>query len=201
MKILAVVDFFRFNGLLATFRLFVDFVYSVCNFRIGAWLRFPSDIRSRGRLDIAKSCRFGRYSTIELFCIDSRLTIGEGFRSNSHLHIGVVSSVTIGKNVLVASGVSISDHSHGAYGSLEPSDPRTAPVSRPLVSAPVVIGDNVWLGEKVAVLPGVHIGHGVVVGAGAVVTKDVPDHCIVAGVPARVIKRYDFEQKQWVVVT
>ena len=62
----------------------------------------------------------------------------------------------------------------------------------------MVIGDNVWLGEKVAVLPGVRIGHGVVVGAGAVVTRDVPDHCIVAGVPARVIKRYDFERQQWV---
>lgn len=201
MKISVVLDFLRFNGILAGFRLLVDLIYSAFNFRIGALLRFPSDIRSRGRLDIAKNCRFGRYSTIELFCKDSRLTVGEGFRSNSHLHIGVVSSVTIGNHVLVASGVYISDHSHGAYGSQEPSDPRTAPLSRPLVSAPVVIGDNVWLGEKVAVLPGVRIGHGVVVGAGAVVTQDVPDHCIVVGVPARVIKRYDFEQQQWVVVS
>ena len=115
MKVSAVLDLLRFNGLLASLRLLVDLIYSVFNYRIGAWLRFPSDIRSRGRLDIGKNCRFGRYSTIELFRKDSRLTIGEGFRSNSHLHIGVVSSVSIGKHVLVASGVYISYHSHGAY--------------------------------------------------------------------------------------
>ncbi len=193
--------FFKFNGALGSLMALIDFIYSFFMVRKGGFFRYPSTIRVNGKVKVGVDCRFGRYSTIELFCKDSRLTIGEGFRSNSHLHIGVVSSITIGKNVLVASGVYISDHSHGAYGSLEPSDPRTAPVSRPLVSAPVVIGDNVWLGEKVAVLPGVRIGHGVVVGAGAVVTKDVPDHCIVAGVPARVIKRYDFEQQQWVVVS
>lgn len=191
----------KFNGILNLIMILIDCIYSFLMVRKGGFFRYPSTIRVIGKFEVGVNCRFGRYSTIELFRNDSRLTIGEGFRSNSHLHIGVVSSVTIGKNVLVASAVYISDHSHGAYGSLGPSDPRTTPLSRPLVSAPVEIGDNVWLGEKVAVLPGVRIGHGVVVGAGAVVTKDVPDYCIVAGVPARVIKRYDFEQQQWVEVS
>ena len=193
-----IFNFVKFNGVSGSLIALIDFIYSFFLVRKGGFFRYPSTIRVNGKVKIGVNCRFGRYTTIEVFCKDSRLTIGEGFRSNSHLHIGVVSNISIGKNVLVASGVYISDHSHGAYGSQEPSDPNTAPVSRPLVSAPVVIGDNVWLGEKVAVLPGVRIGHGVVVGAGAVVTRDVPDHCIVAGVPARVIKRYDFEQQQWV---
>jgi len=52
----------------------------------------------------------------------------------------------------------------------------------------VVIGNNVWLGDKVAVLSGVHIGNNVIVAANAVVTKDLPDNSIAAGVPARVVK-------------
>ena len=58
-------------------------------------------------------------------------------------------------------------------------------------AAPVTIGDDVWLGGNVVVLPGVTIGSNVVVAAGAVVTKDVPDDCVVAGVPARVVKQLE----------
>lgn len=52
----------------------------------------------------------------------------------------------------------------------------------------IVIGNNVWLGDKVTVLSGVRIGNNVTVAANSVVTKDVPDNCIVAGIPARIIK-------------
>ncbi len=53
---------------------------------------------------------------------------------------------------------------------------------------PVVIGNDVWIGERVIILPGVHVGDGAILAAGAVVTKDVPAHAIVAGVPAKIIK-------------
>ena len=56
-------------------------------------------------------------------------------------------------------------------------------------TTPVVIGDDVWIGANAVVLPGVHIGRHVVVAAGAVVTRDVPDGCVVAGVPATIKKR------------
>lgn len=62
-----------------------------------------------------------------------------------------------------------------------------------MVPAPVVIGRKVWLGAAVTVLPGVTIGDDAVVGAGAVVTKDVPANAIVAGVPARLIRMTGFE--------
>jgi lipopolysaccharide O-acetyltransferase len=72
------------------------------------------------------------------------------------------------------------------------------PAQRALSSAPVVIGDDCWLGEHVCVLPGVKVGRGVVVGAGAVVTADLPDFVIAVGAPAKIIKRYEFESGRWV---
>lgn len=196
MKFKSLTNLIRFNGFLGLFTIAIDFLLSALNAHNG-FFRYPSTIRSLGEIKVGKNCRFGRYSTIELFNSDSRLIVGDGFRSNSYLHIGVVSSVIIGQDVLVASGVYISDHSHGVYGELEPSDPRIPPVQRGLTVAPVVIGNNVWLGEKSAILPGVRIGDGVIVGAGAIVTKDIPEYCIVAGVPAKIIKRYDFIRSAW----
>ena len=59
------------------------------------------------------------------------------------------------------------------------------------IMKPVTIGNDVWIGGDVTILPGVTIGNNVVVAAGAVVTKDVPDNCVVGGVPAKIIKKID----------
>jgi lipopolysaccharide O-acetyltransferase len=61
----------------------------------------------------------------------------------------------------------------------------------------VVIGDNVWIGESVCVLPGVSIGEGCIIGALSVVTKSIPAYSIAVGSPARVVKQFDFEQNKW----
>lgn len=53
----------------------------------------------------------------------------------------------------------------------------------------VIIGNDVWIGARVIILPGCKVGNGVVIGAGAVVTKDIPDYCVVGGIPAKVIKK------------
>lgn len=65
----------------------------------------------------------------------------------------------------------------------------------------VVIGDNVWLGESVTVLPGVNIGYGSIISAHSVVTKDIPPCTIAVGVPAKVIKNYNQTSKTWDAVT
>lgn len=61
-----------------------------------------------------------------------------------------------------------------------------------------MIGDGSWLGKNVVVIGNVSIGKNCVIAANSVVTKDVPDYSIAAGIPARVIKRYDFDRKEWV---
>jgi lipopolysaccharide O-acetyltransferase len=63
--------------------------------------------------------------------------------------------------------------------------------------SPVVIDDNVWIGEGVVILPGITIGKGAIVGANSVVTKNVSAYTIVVGAPAKVIKKYNFNTKHW----
>jgi len=95
--------------------------------------------------------------------------------------------VEIGNNVLIASKVYIADHSHGDTSLAHLSLP---PVCRPLFSkGKVIIEDDVWIGEGAAILPGVVIGRGAIIGTNAVVTKDVDPYTVVGGVPARIIKK------------
>lgn len=87
--------------------------------------------------------------------------------------------------------VTITDNSHGC-GTYEELD--VAPYDRVIYSKKgVIIGNNMWLGDKVTVLPGVKIGDNVIVGANSVVSKDIPDGVIVAGVPTKVIKKIENE--------
>jgi len=115
-----------------------------------------------------------------------KIQIGDNVSFNTDIHIGCIHSVIIGNNVLFASRIYISDHHHG-----EPTAEMLVmpPAKRPLVSkGAVIIKDNVWVGEGVAIMPGVTIGENSIIATNAVVTKDVPANCVAAGVPAKVIK-------------
>lgn len=115
-----------------------------------------------------------------------RITIGDRVSINYDCHIGCVNEITIGNDVLLASRVYISDHSHGAP---DYHDIEVPPSERKVVSkGSVIIEDGVWIGEGACILPGVRIGSHAIIGANAVVTRDVPPYTIVGGVPARPIK-------------
>lgn len=119
------------------------------------------------------------------------IRIGNGCRIRKGSHITAIDRILIGNNVLTGPGILITDNAHGASSE---SCLDVPPAQRPLCSkGQVVIEDNVWIGEKVAILPGVHIGKGAIIAAHAVVTKDVPAYAIAAGNPAKVIKEMRFE--------
>ena len=114
------------------------------------------------------------------------IQIGSHCRIGEYCHITACHSITIGNNVLTGRYVYISDNSHGK--NIE-SELNTPPSLRPLYAkGPVVIGNNVWIGESARILSGVTIGDGAIIGANAVVTHDVPSGAVVGGVPAKVIK-------------
>lgn len=108
------------------------------------------------------------------------IEVGENFYSNYNCTILDVARVTIGKNVMFAPNVSIYTAGHPIH-----PDSRNSGYE---YGKPVTIGDNVWLGGNVVVVPGVTIGNNVVVGAGSVVTKDLPDNALAVGNPCRVLR-------------
>ena len=117
------------------------------------------------------------------------IIIGNNVSIQKDCHIGAINKIVIGNNVLLASKVYISDHSHGEVNLAALKLP---PSQRKLYSkGPVVIEDNVWLGEGVVVLPNITIGENSIVGANAVVTKSFPKNSIIAGNPARLIRTLD----------
>ncbi len=110
-----------------------------------------------------------------------KVSLGDysGLGVNSKIH----GTCTIGKQVMMGEDVTIITRNHRF-------DRTDIPMMEQGFSdeKPVVIGDDVWIGDKVLILPGVKIGNGCIIAAGAVVTKDVPEYSIAAGVPAKVIK-------------
>lgn len=122
------------------------------------------------------------------------LIIGKGTQIGDYCHITCAKRLEIGENVLITQGVFISDSNH-VY-----SDISKPVLAQGLSVKPVTIGAGSWLGNH-AVVVGCSIGRNCVVGANSVVTRDVPDYCVVAGAPARIIKRYDGTAKEWVRVT
>jgi acetyltransferase-like isoleucine patch superfamily enzyme len=116
----------------------------------------------------------------------SLIHIGNHCQFGTRTHITAINSIVIGDHLLTGADVLITDNAHGDSSLKSLMNP---PLERPMFSkGGVTIGDNVWIGDKVTVLPGVKIGNRVIVGANSVVTKDVPDNCIVAGIPAKIIR-------------
>ena len=192
-----VLKFIHSLGLIGSFRLSLDLAFSKILFPSARVVRRPFYIRNEGKLDIGRGFSSGPGLIIDIFGRNAKVEIGESVMAYHNLHIGSVDSVIIGNRVLIASGVYISDHSHGSYSGDSQSSPLESPAKRSLISSPVRIGDDVWLGEKVSILPGVTIGDGVIIGAGSIVTKNIPSYTIAAGIPAVVIKTYNFEEGAW----
>lgn len=175
----------------------------------GKWFLITTGGKISNNLNIGKNVRFknkklitvGNHASIgngaEFFPLEqghpSRIVIGDGVVIGDYNRFASMNSIVIEDNVLFAAYVHITDHSH------EYRNPAI-----PVVKQGVFTKDGVhickgsWIGLRVSILSGVTIGENSVVAAGSIVTKDVPSFSVVAGVPAKVIKRYDFDKKEWV---
>jgi len=114
------------------------------------------------------------------------IIIGNFVSIGADCHITSINQIIIGNNVLTGTKVTITDNSHGKF-SLK--DLTVPPELRNLVSdGPVIIEENVWIGDKVTILPNITIGKNSIIGANSVVTKNIPSNSVAVGIPAKVIK-------------
>jgi acetyltransferase-like isoleucine patch superfamily enzyme len=151
-------------------------------------LALPVRLAGESRIRIGDDVYVGSGSwlqTLDGYGDEVALEIGDGTNISGTCVLSAARSVRLGRSVLVARGVYISDHIH-AY----------ADTTRPVLAQglarvePVEIGDGAWLGQNVVVCPGVRIGRGAVVGANSVVLEDVPEYSLAVGAPARVVRSF-----------
>ena len=158
---------------------FVDFGFNMLN---------PENISIGDNTHIGPNCKINVYREIEgeNSINDPIIVIGDNVTITENSFISCANSVLIGDGCLFGVNTFITDNFHGGNTLEELSIP---PDKRKLVSkGPVVIGNNVWTGRNVCIMPGVTIGDGAIIGANAVVTHDIPSCSIAVGVPAIVIK-------------
>ena len=146
-----------------------------------------SVIHSSVRMDTPPYRKFhlGDYSVIESFCCINN-AVGDviiGDHTRIGLHNTIIGPVTIGSHVNMAQGITVTALNHNFTDTEKRIDEQGVSTS------PVTIEDDIWIGANATILSGVKIGQHSVIAAGAGVTKDVPPHSLVAGVPAKVIKQ------------
>lgn len=154
-----------------------------------------STIRWNTRMDVLPFNQFqlGNNSTIEDF---STINNGVGdviIGNNSLIGMGntIIGPIQIGNNVIFAQNIVASALNH------EYRDPDQPIQAQPILKAPIIVEDDCWIAANAVITAGVKIGKHCVVAAGAVVTKDIPAYSIAVGNPAKVIKKYNFETKDW----
>lgn len=146
-----------------------------------SWLKedpFTSVMAIREGASLVVKDNFSIYSGAEIYINkNASLVLGSGY-INNHVNLHCFEKIEIGEDVAIADHVTIRDSDNHLFNG--------KPLNK--MTQPIVIGDHVWIGTGVIILKGVTIGNGAVVAAGAVVTKNVPPRCLVAGVPATVMR-------------
>lgn len=171
--------------------------------RIGKRVYFyrPGSLKGMENISIGENTGFEKDLYLTAWTsyetIDGKQEFSPSIEIGSHCHFGAwnhitaINRIVIGDGCLTGKWVTITDNSHG---DLDSESLYVRPILRALRSkGPVFIGNNVWIGDKVTILPGVTVGDRAVIAANAVVTKDVPADCVVAGAPAQIIKNLQNE--------
>lgn len=177
-----------------SYTLWISCKYKVPNAR---FQRKINTLRGEDYVTIGPGTSFGRMAVVTAWDNqDGRkytpeIRIGKNCNFGDFIHITAINKIQIGDNLLTGRWVTITDNSHG---DTQLENLKTAPIKREWVSkGPVIIGNNVWIGDKATILPGVTIGDGAVIGANSVVTSDIPPYCVAGGNPAKIIKNLSQE--------
>ena len=152
----------------------------------------PSEEAKRRELISKMFGRVGKDPWIEPpihFAYGSNIFIGDHFYANFNFTIVDDYTVTIGDSVLIAPNVTISVTGHPVHHELRKTGE--------MFSFPVTIGNYVWIGSNVVINPGVTIGDNSVIGAGSVVTRDIPANVVAAGIPCKVLREIDERDKEF----
>lgn len=165
-------------------------------------IRFPFDIRNARNIHIGVNFSAGRLCRLEAIELKGstqniKLRIGNNVRLGDFVHISALERVIIGDNVGIGPKSLITDINHGDFLEGHFYDINMPYAQRPLSSKPVVIENNVWIGEMVSVVPGVTIGEGSVIGAHSNVVKSIPPYSMAVGNPAKVIKIFNPITSSW----
>lgn len=159
-------------------------------------VKYPYTISHPELIHIDKNTQILKGSRIQIYPeltgINAKVLIGKNCFIGYSFTILAGESIMIGDNVLIASHVSIFSENHGMEVESELSY-----AEQPLQCKQTHIDEGCWIGENVVILPGVKIGKKCVIGAGSIVTHDIPDYCKVAGNPAKIISKYNFEKHRW----
>lgn len=167
-----------------------------------AFIREHAKISGGKHIALGCHTRIYPYSRIECFKMVSgdkfnpNIRIGDNVLMGRNTTILCCDEINIGNNCLFASYCFITDENHGFNPAL-----GIRYECQKIETKPVNIGENCWIGEKVIILPGVTIGDNVVIGAGSVVTGNIPSNMIAVGNPAKCIKSYNFVSKKWEPIT
>ena len=185
---------YSFFGLI---NVFINILYTRLNFPYAFLVRRPIYFRRLGSISVGRKVLIGPSAIIDILDKDAYLKIGNNVKINHRFHLGTIFHIELHDDVLIGSNVTLIDHNHGTYSGSDQSSPLIPSSDRPLTGGPIIIEENVWLAENVVVLPNVTIGKFSIVGAGSIVTKNIPPYSISVGNPSRVIKQFDFQSMTW----
>jgi acetyltransferase-like isoleucine patch superfamily enzyme len=187
---------------------YLQLIYSSIESKIGfkafgknSIIKFPFRIWNKGAIEIGKDVFIVENSFFAVSKVfgnqkfKPKVKIGNNVRIGGSFFLSCIDSIIVEDNVIISDRVFISDHGH-----------QYENIKMPIVNQPleykgkVLIKTGSFIGVNAVIMPGVTIGKNSVIGASSVVTKSVPDYTVVAGVPAKVIKKYNFREKIWVKV-
>lgn len=171
--------------------------HSYGNFGVSSIVYRPHKITNKKNIYIGEHVSFDKDLRMEAICskgvqtFSPRLVIGSYSHAEQRCQIFCANSINIGVHVIISSDVYITDVSH------EYSDIEHDVLEQPLVVGATSIGDYCFIGVGVKIIKPVNIGTHVIIGANSVIIEDIPSYCVVAGNPAYIIKKYNFQTKRW----